>query len=379
MTLIDNQRHAFDIPDEVAYLNCAYMGPAPTAVHEATLAGAMRKRHPWTVTGEDFFSHAAQLKSLVAPLFDCSADDIALTPSVSYGAALAARNLRLKAGRNILLIEGQFPSNVYAWQQLASEQMMRMTTVRRPADGRWTEAILSQLDERIAMAALPQVHWADGSLIDLQRISDRCRDLGIPLVLDLTQSLGVMPFSVQQIQPAFVFCAAYKWLLGPYGLAYTYIHPDYQDGQPIEYNWINRRGSENFAGLVDYTDQFQAGARRFDAGQHSSTVTLCAGIASLRMIQNWGVENISATLAEKTRQIRKMASEIGYSSLPEALSGPHILGLTGGPDDRLELSRRLAEAQVWLSIRGQTLRVSPYLYNTAEDVHRLMAVLESCG
>ncbi len=377
MNLIDNQRHLFDIPDEVAYLNCAYMGPAAKAVHLATLAGAQKKRHPWTVTGDDFYSPAAHLKSLAAPLFDCSADDIALTPSVSYGAALAARNLRLKAGRNILVIEGQFPSNIYAWQQLAGEQMMRMTTVRRPLDGRWTEAILAQLDERIAMAALPQVHWADGGLIDLEPISDRCAELGIPLVLDLTQSLGVMSFSVQRIRPAFVFSAAYKWLLGPYGLSYTYVSPEYQDGQPIEYNWINRRDSENFAGLVDYTDQFQPGARRYDSGQHSSTVTLSAAIAALSMIQEWGVDQIAATLAEKTRQIREMAHSIGYQSVPEALSGPHILGLTGGPEDRAALSRKLAAENVWLSVRGSTLRISPHLYNTGKDAERLISVLSS--
>ena len=100
-------------------------------------------------------------------------------------------------------------------------------------------------------------------------VAARCREVGSALVIDVSQSLGALPFELAAIRPDFLACAGYKWLLGPYSLSYLYVAPRWQDGQPIEHNWIARIGSEDFAGLVDYQDGYQSGARRFDVGERA--------------------------------------------------------------------------------------------------------------
>ncbi|NBC06158.1 MAG: aminotransferase class V-fold PLP-dependent enzyme, partial [Bacteroidetes bacterium] len=86
----------------------------------------------------------------------------------------------------------------------------------------WNEAILDAIDERTALVSLAHVHWADGTLFDLPAIRQRATEAGALLVIDGTQSVGALPFDIQEIQPDALICAAYKWLMGPYttGLAY---------------------------------------------------------------------------------------------------------------------------------------------------------------
>ncbi len=131
-----------------------------------------------------------------AQLVGCSADDIAIVPSASYGIATAARNLPVKKGQSILVLEEQFPSNYYSWQRRAEETGASLKVVPWPEDNDWTAAVLGALTSEVAIAALPHVQWTSGGRLDLVRIGQACRKIGSALVLDLTQSLGALPFSV---------------------------------------------------------------------------------------------------------------------------------------------------------------------------------------
>ena len=225
---IECQRHLFDIPDDVAYLNCGYMSPLMKRVRDAAVAGLERKAHPWEIVPRDFFSGSDALRSAFAALINARVDDIAIVPAASYGISTAARNLPLSRGQNVVVVEDQFPSNVYPWREQAAEVGAHVRTVPRPASGGWTRVVLDAVDRETAIIAIPQCHWTDGGVFELDRISAECRTHGIALSLDLTQSLGVVPFDVSRIQPDFLSCAAYKWLLGPYSIGFLYVSERWQ-------------------------------------------------------------------------------------------------------------------------------------------------------
>lgn len=374
--MIPSQRHLFDLPEDVAYLNCAYMSPLPRAAVEAGRHGLERKARPWNLRPADFFTDSERLRDLFARLIGARAEDVALVPSASYGVAVAARNVEVPAGARALVLAEQFPSNVYAWRELAAARGAELVTVERPADGHWTPAVLARLDERVAVAALPQCHWTDGGLLDLERIGARCREVGAALVLDLTQSAGAAPFSVSAVDPDFAVVAGYKWLLGPYSLGFLYAAPRRQAGEPLERNWIAREGSEDFAGLVAYTDRFQPGARRFDVGERSNFALVPAAAAGLEQVLAWGVASVAETLALRTRAIAERAEALGFAAVPEALRAGHYLGLRRLGGLPAELLEALAGANVFVSVRGDSMRVTPHVYNDDEDVERLLAVLE---
>ena len=376
MNLIPSQRHLFDIPDDIAYLNCAYLGPLSNTVVAASRHGADRKAHPWEITSDDFFSENEIARALFARIINASADDIAITPAASYGVSVAARNLPLARGETVVLLAEQFPSNVYAWRESAEQAGACIVTVARPEDGDLTRAVIDAVDERTAIVALPHCHWADGALLDLVRIARRTREVEASLVLDVTQSAGVLPLDVQEISPDYLVTACYKWLLGPYSTGFLYVAPHLQEGRPIEFNWRARVGSNDFSGLVNYEDIYLPGARRFDVGECANFHTMPALIAALEQILEWGVDETAATLSAYNAGIAERAGALGLMSLGHDRRAGHFLGLRFPEGIPIKLLDILREARVYVSVRGDSLRVTPHVYNTRADVDRLFEVLK---
>jgi selenocysteine lyase/cysteine desulfurase len=141
------QRELFDIPAEVAYLNCSYLAPQLRSVSDAGREAVGRKEAPWSISAPDFFAGTEALRTRVARLTGGDADGVALIPSVSYGAGIAAANLKLGAGQEVLVLEDEFPSNRYPWEPAAAAAGARIVTVPRPADHDWTAALLERIGE----------------------------------------------------------------------------------------------------------------------------------------------------------------------------------------------------------------------------------------
>jgi selenocysteine lyase/cysteine desulfurase len=372
--MIPCQRHLFDIPDDIAYLNCAYMSPLMKPALEAGTAGLARKTHPWELTPDQFFTGADEFRATAAQLLDCSADCIAIVPSASYGIATAARNLPVKKGQSILVLAEQFPSNYYPWERRGDETGASLKVVAWPENNDWTAAVLNALTDDVAIAALPHVQWTSGGRLDLVRVGTACRKLGAALALDLTQSLGALPFSVRDVQPDFAVAASYKWLLGPYSVGLLYVAPKWHSGMPLEENWIQRANARDFANLL-YTEDYDAGARRFDMGERSNFALLPAAVRSMKQLLEWDVAQISATTGALNCHLAEAAADLGFSAPAEPLRAPHYLSLRRKAAIPKELPEVFAKEKVFVSVRGSSIRVTPNVYNTAEDCERLIACL----
>ena len=225
-------------------------------------------------------------------------------------------------------------------------------TVAREPGQTWTEAVLAALDETVAIVSVPNVHWTDGALIDLPPIARRTRQVGARLVIDGSQSVGAMPIDVEELRPDFLVTVGYKWLLGPFSVGYLYVAEEHRHGEPLEENWILRAGSEDFARLVDYRDEYQPGARRFDVGQRTKFELLPMAIAALEQIVDWRVSCVAGTLAERTSAIARGAAGLGLDAIPDEQRGPHMLGVRlpdrvlAGSDSRTD-QRQLLRGRTW--------------------------------
>jgi selenocysteine lyase/cysteine desulfurase len=373
---LGSKRDLFEIPEDIVYLNCAYMSPQLRPAREVGEKAISRKSRPWEITPDDFFEDAEEIRALFARLVGGDADGVAIIPSVSYGISIAAANVPVREGEKIVILEDQFPSNVYAWGGLAEQSGASLVTLPRPEDLDWTRALLEEIDTDTAVVAVPNCHWTDGSLVDLASVGESVREAGAALVVDAIQSLGAHPFDVSEVRPDFLVAASYKWLLGPYGVGYMYVGEEYREGKPIEHNWINRRGSQDFSGLVDYQDAFQPGARRYDVGERSNFALLPMAAEALRQLIDWGVENVSETIGTLTDLVEERAGALGIVTIPKESRARHMIGLMLGPDAPDDLATRLTTHNVYVSVRGPSVRVSPHLYNTESDVYRLFDVLE---
>jgi selenocysteine lyase/cysteine desulfurase len=374
---VTEHRELFGIPDDVAYLNCAYMAPQLGPVREAGERALARKSRPWEFTPQAFFDGPEEVRELFARLVGGDAEGVAIVPSVSYGMAVAAANLPVGRGQRLLVLEDQFPSNLYPWREVARTHGAEVVTVSRPPDYDWTNAVLGSIDDATAVVTVPNCHWTDGSLVDLARVRERTLEVGAALVVDGIQSVGARPVDVASVRPDFMVVGAYKWMLGPYGVGFLYVDEKWRDGAPIEHNWINRRGSQDFAGLVDYRDDFQPGARRYDVGERSNFLLLPMAAAAMRQLLEWGVENVAEGIGRITDLVEREATERGIAIVPRERRGRHMIGLRLGPDAPTDLAARLAARNVFVSVRGDSIRVSPHLHSNENDVRRLFDALDS--
>lgn len=381
------QRDRFSIPEGEHYLNGAYFAPLLRAAEEAALRRLQELRLP-RMTSDDFFEESDRLRELFARLIGSDAPQrVAILPAVSYGISVAARNAEVAPGRNVVLTGEQFPSNVYAWLRLAERERLRVRRAARPAapdagGDAWTVRILEAIDADTAVVALPHVHWTDGTRFDLPRIARRAREVGAAVVVDGSQSIGALPFDVNEVRPDAVICAGYKWLLGPYSLCVGWFGPRFDGGEPLEETWIARRGSDDFRGLVDAAHEYLPGAVRYDVGERSNFLLLPMLIAGLEAVLEWGPERIQAYCRTLLAELMARARERGALAEPDRqpARAEHILGLPLPPEsDPGRVGKRLAARRVHASLRGRALRISANVYNRQADVEALAGALWDDG
>ncbi|MCZ6646445.1 MAG: aminotransferase class V-fold PLP-dependent enzyme [SAR324 cluster bacterium] len=375
------QRHLFSLPDTVHYLNCAYMGPLLKTTEAAGIAGLRRKSVPTDIVQEDFFAPVEELRKLVGRLVNASPERVAMIPAVSYGVAIAAHNLPLRAGQNIVSPGEEFPSNVRAWQERCAEAGAELRMVPRPTDVQhagtvWNEALLEAIDDDTALVSLTAVHWTDGTRFDLERIGARAREAGALFVVDGTQSVGAAPFDFEAVQPDLLICAGYKWCLGPYQSGFAVLGERLLEGQPFEMTWIGRVGAEDFANLVNYQEGYRPGARRFDVGEHSNFVNVPMLSEALRQILEWGVENIRDYCGNLVGAVRKALRGSEFALAAPETQIPHMFGIHVPDPGRVPLIlEELRRREIYVSLRGSSLRVSPHVYNTEDDMVALAGAL----
>jgi selenocysteine lyase/cysteine desulfurase len=380
--MLECQKDRFTLAGDLHYLNCAYMGPVSRRTEEAGIAGVRLKRDPTLIPPSAFFTEADALRQRFARLIGVlDPQRVALVPAVSYAMAVVARNIPVRTGQNVVVAREQFPSNVYPWRRLTDEGGAELRTVAAPEGAArrgeaWNERLLQAIDLGTVLVALPNVHWADGTRFDLEAIGEKARAVGAAFVVDATQSLGAMPLDLARVRPDVLVAAGYKWLMGPYGLTLAYFGPRFDHGVPLEENWINRAGSEDFSALVSYRDDYQPGALRYDMGERSNPVTLPMMAAALDQIMEWRPERIQDYCDGLMRAPLEEVASLGYRVEEAAWRGRHLFGIRRPENVSAEALREaLDRHRVAVSMRGDAVRVSPNVYNDAADAAALVAAL----
>lgn len=379
---MESKKSHFQLDTSVTYLNCAYMAPQLKVVEEAGLEGLKRKRNPFQISPEEFFGETDSLREEYAKLIHTKEPKrIVVIPSVSYGMANVAKNLPLSKGDNIIVVGEQFPSNVYPWREAAFEHGAEIVTITPPKESKdrgrlWNEKILNAINSKTKLVALGNIHWADGTLFDLKTIRKQTREVGAWLAIDGTQSVGALPFDVSEIQPDALICAGYKWLMGPYSIGLAYYGPALDNGKPVEENWINRYESENFANLVNYNDDYQPGALRYEVGEHSNFILVPMMLAAVKQLNEWGPQNIQNYCKDLVSSGIKKLKEAGYKIEDENYRSSHLFGIRLGDDHNMEqIKQRFEEENILVSFRGDSIRISPNVYNTEEEFGKLVETL----
>ncbi len=377
--MLPSQRALFDIPREVCYLNAAAWSPLPLAVQEAGRRGVARKGRPWLVDQAFFNQQYERARSAAAQLIHAEAGDVALISSVAYGVATAAKGLPIPAGSRVLVLQDDHSSPVLEWMTRAAEGGFTVEVVPRPADGDWTAAVVAAIARPgaapVALASISSVHWSDGGVVDLDKVTAALRAQGAALLVDATHGAGVLAMDVRTLDPDFVIFPTYKWLIGPYGRAFLYVAKRHQEKAPLEQTSYGRRGVRADQSTYFADTRYVADARRFDMGERDHFISLEMASIGIEMMTAWGSAAVVERLAMLTARLADGLRDANVVIPDTRVRAPHVLCL-GLPEGAANgLVEQLAAEKIHVAPRLGRVRISPHVYNDEEDVDRLAAAL----
>ncbi len=409
-TFLDSVRQQLnDPPSNVVYFNNAGKVPLPPTVQQAGQKAVHEESNPW-VQQQQLNQITNQTRQLFAQLIGSNnASDIAITPSTGFALTMVAHNLLatgvLKGQRSqILILQDEMSSEVYCWQEicaaLGGECALIIVPHPSQEEDTWTQLILNELqndiNNDIRVVCIPQVHWSDGSYIDLKRIGEECHRRSIIFIVDGTQSVGIFPLDVKEIRCHVLAASVHKWLLGPHGASLVYIDSQYHNTwKPLDQHERSRivfqdevyDATENNIEGNGYPTEFVSGAARLDSGGKKNPVLLpmvCEGLRIVNQIDKCHAQEYLKMISDEVLDGAKI---IGFNVQPGPRVG-HIVGLRPysselksilTPSKMVDVANNLKQKGIYVAVRCGAFRIAPYLNTTSDDVKILLQGLkEEC-
>jgi len=363
----------------VTFLNVASQGPLPDVSVKAARAALEWKRLPYQIPDGLLFGLPDRVRALTARLIGGSAGEISITTGASGGLAAVAQGIDFQPGDEVLVARGEFPAHFSTWLPLEKSAGIQVKRVNAKERFLAAEDFLAQLGPRTRVVSTSLVRFDNAVRLDARRLADACHAAGAYLLLDASQGAGAMKINVAELGADFLVCAGYKWLLSPYGTGFFWIRRDLiEKMRPAPSNWTALEGADNFSSLVFDELKFSTGARRWDSPETASFSNLAAMEASLDYLLRVGVETVWNHNREWIdRMIERLPRDRCVLASPEdeARRGPFICVSTRREGEAAAIHKKLAEAQVFVSLREGALRISPHLFNTERDMLRLISIL----
>jgi cysteine desulfurase / selenocysteine lyase len=366
----------FDFED-VAFLNCANQGPFPRVTVAAIQEALWIKTRPDRLRDDIYFRLPNEIRTELAFLLGGAPSDYAVTNGASDGLFAVARGLAWQRGDEVLVADGDFPANFFAWGNLASSGVTLRVLSGEGAPVTAAQFI-SALGNRTRVVCVSMVSYTTGYRIDIERLGKACRENGTLLVADITQAAGALELDLGRLPVDVAVCAAYKWLLSPYGTGFAWFHPDVVPRLTVtDVYWQAVEGAEDFNRLPRTNWKLAPGARRFDSTETASFLNGSAMLASLRFLRRVGVsyieryaKNLLDRLLEQLPATFRSAAGLDPSERSTVLA---IAGREPGATRRA-FEALLAE-RIIVSLRDDRIRISPHIYNSEEQMCRCADIL----
>ena len=365
------------LAEDVIYFNNASTGPLPRRTEETLADWARHRAVPHRISQEMEFGTLEVGRQLIAELIGAHESEIAMATNTTFGLNLAAFSLPLERGDVVLSPDREFPANVYPWMQLAARRGIEYR--RLPCDdGPLDVARLSREleDDRVRVVTVSWVQFASGARVDLAALGRLCRERGVYFVVDAIQGLGPLTLDLRSTPVDILACGAQKWLLSPWGAGFVYVRRELvQQLEPHDVSWLAVRGSDDFTRLTNYDLTWRDDARKFEF------ITLpyqefAAMNATLELIQELGAVNVAAYSQSLADRIVEWAcARNDVTLVTPSKPGQYASVVSVRPPDAADASARLSAAGVVHSFREGGIRLSPYFYNTVEEIERALAII----
>ena len=372
------QKDLFSLDTQVTYLNCAYKAPLLKKAEKEAIKALEIERNPFKLKSNNFFEISDEIRKEFSKIIGCQSNEIAILPSTSYGFANVFKNIKLNR-TNALTVENEFPSGYFAIKKWCDEINSELRVIKRDNSNAedWNHKIINAINYDTNLVMISSIHWMSGTKFDLKEIGQKCKEVEAYFIVDGTQSVGASLLNVKELHIDALICAGYKWLFGPYSMALGYFSKKFKDGVPIEESWMNRTNAADFSNLTNYDIKYKSMSSRYNVGQTTNFILSPIMLAGLKQINSWGVSNIVDYCDQLAQNMIKKLKPLNISFENKKYFKPHLFSL-GIPKEinPLNLKKTLDNEKIYVSLRGNNVRVSLNVFNNDDDIEKLIYVVK---
>jgi selenocysteine lyase/cysteine desulfurase len=366
---------------DVIYLNVSYQGPLPLTAVRAAEEALQWKMLPFNIPDGLHFDLPDRVREKIARIIGAQPDDVAITTGASAGAACVAAGIDWQPGDEVLIGQREFPIHYSSW--LAYERAGKLAMRAVSPAGRFITAddYVRAISSRTRIVSASLVRFNDGARLDAARVAEACHAVGAMLLLDASQCTGAMPMTVADLGADFIVGSGYKWLLGPYGTGFFWVAPEAGERLktgPLNYQALE--GARNFSDPPAESLRVVPGARRWDAAETANFTNLAALDASLDLVLAAGVDAVACHNQKLVSQIiERLPGSLCVLASPAERErrGPYVCIAGRDPSETPALFEKLRTNHIFVSLREGSIRIAPYLYNTPEQISRMMDLLSA--
>ena len=379
--MLDVNLEDFPTARTVTYLNSASISLMPKPAIDSMVEFQRKVASGGTIG----FDEAAETQALegarneATALLGARREEIAILSSATVGICSFAWSLNLKRGANVVSTDADFPSVVHPWMRLREEKGIEVRLAKNH-DGVVDEDELEKLvDDRTAVISISHVEFGTGQRFDLRWLSELAHSQGAFLIVDATQSAGLMPIDVHRDEVDALVASGYKGLLGPFGVSLFYLKRDLVEKlEPPLVGWRSAPDPYNL-NVTELT--FAKDAKKFE---YSTMDYACpVGLAeSMRYLTKIGHKNLTShvlSLTERFIDIVRNNQRLPHATAltPEDESShASIASFRFKGRDQSAVAGELVKRHIIVSQRFNGVRFSFHAYNTEEDLLRANRTLE---
>lgn len=314
------------------------------------------------------------IKTILARLLNCEPESLALIHNTAEGMNFISHGLKLLPGDEIILLENEYPSNVYPWWHWRQKGVKLITAPLADTPESFFKSLQKCINPRTKAMALSAVHWCTGMPLPLNAIGRLCKEKDIFFVVDGAQGVGAQTIDVAAAHIDAMAFSAWKWLMGPLGLGVLYLAPDkLKDIEPV---FMGSSSVPNEDEYLPYKTSLKKGADRFMASTPNFNDWVYF-LAALTFLDQIGFDTVQKRLFELSRHLEKGLERIGFDLLSKRFADhPTTIVVSQKPETATkEIVKHLAHHKIVAAERLGRLRLAAHIYNSPRQLDQVIDIL----
>lgn len=358
------------------YLNQASLGlisePAVQSMH--TFLDNIARHGNLKMTDDDEVGFFESLRQRGAKILNCDLDRLAILASASELLGQLPFMIRPKSGSNIVAVSTDFPAVTRPWIRYAAENDCDLRFVDDSTTENLTDKLIDCIDSHTTVVAVSSVQFSTGSMVDIPRLRAASAEVNASLVVDVTQSAGIMKIDTRNWQADAIVTSGYKWLGGHGGVALATMSNHLLKQTPPIPGWMGTANPFDF----DATKLlFATGARRFTLSTMSyiSMVGLTTALDQLLTLSESRLEAHSRSLSSMLIEGVHPIGWMPFRAMKDSSASPHIVALSHSELDIKRAMDALRRSRIVCGNRNGRIRICLAPYNNSDDITALIDVL----